>query len=230
MTVTAPEDDELDRRAAATALARELRALIDDVVSSEAPESQLLAALTDITHARQVLADHRRGAHQMSSFDGGLTDHRFYATATGPGNPLSTAASLQRSAEGVAIDVKLGRAYEGPPGHVHGGVIALVFDELLGRAAIDADRYGMTARLEIRYRKATPLHADLRFRARVHQVEGRRTIVHGWLCRVDDPDVVLVEAEALFIDPGAEKRQAYFARMERFSGGSLADYRPGSTS
>src|SRR6267154_1342438 len=44
-------------------------------------------------------------------------------------------------------------AYEGPPGYVHGGWIALGFDEILGMANIASGHPGMTGRLSIRYRR-----------------------------------------------------------------------------
>ena len=44
---------------------------------------------------------------------------------------------------------------------VHGGVIAELFDEVLGAANIVADHGAMTGTLTVRYRKPTPLLADL---------------------------------------------------------------------
>src|SRR5262249_52665574 len=46
----------------------------------------------------------------------------------------------------------LDAAYEGPPGCVHGGVIAALFDELLGVANISAGVGAMTGTLTITYR------------------------------------------------------------------------------
>jgi acyl-coenzyme A thioesterase PaaI-like protein len=98
-------------------------------------------------------------------------------------------------------------AYEGPPRFVHGGVIALVFDELLGIANIASGCPGMTGSLTIKYRRPTPLYAALRWEAWVEEVHGRRirsraTVHHnGELC---------AEADGIFVQPRPELRLAYF--------------------
>jgi hypothetical protein len=45
----------------------------------------------------------------------------------------------------------LGAAYEGPPGHVHGGVAALVLDHLPGEAAADPESPRLTGTISFRY-------------------------------------------------------------------------------
>jgi acyl-coenzyme A thioesterase PaaI-like protein len=87
--------------------------------------------------------------------------------------------------------------YEGPPTCVHGGVLAMVFDELLGAANIVAGCPGMTGTLTIRYRKPTPLRTPLRLEARLVGRDGRKirttgAIYHG--------DLMTAEAEGIFIE------------------------------
>jgi uncharacterized protein (TIGR00369 family) len=50
------------------------------------------------------------------------------------------------------------------PGRVHGGLIAAVLDETVGRTicAVEPDTWGVTAALEIKYRKPVPTDAALR--------------------------------------------------------------------
>lgn len=87
--------------------------------------------------------------------------------------------------------------YEGPPTCVHGGVIALVFDELLGAANIAAGCPGMTGTLTIRYRKPTPLRTPLRLEARWTGREGRKITTRGAIYRDAE---LLAEAEGIFIE------------------------------
>ena len=61
--------------------------------------------------------------------------------------------------------VRFGSAYEGPPGHVHGGFVAAAFDEVLGYVQSLGGRPGMTGTLTVRYRSPTPLYTELRFEA-----------------------------------------------------------------
>ena len=55
-------------------------------------------------------------------------------------------------------------AYEGPPGNVHGGMVAAAFDEVLGMAQSLSGNAGFTGTLTIRYRSPTPLYEPLLFR------------------------------------------------------------------
>jgi acyl-coenzyme A thioesterase PaaI-like protein len=98
-------------------------------------------------------------------------------------------------------------AYEGPPGYVHGGWIALAFDEILGMANIAGGHPGMTGRLSVRYRRPTPLHTELRFEAWTEQVDGRRIVTRGTL---EANGLVTAEAEGLFVVIDPERAIEYF--------------------
>jgi acyl-coenzyme A thioesterase PaaI-like protein len=97
----------------------------------------------------------------------------------------------------VWCDFYLGAAYEGPPTLVHGGVLALLLDQMLGEAAGAGGRPGMTGTLTLRYRQGTPL-GDLRAEAWIDRVDGIKTWAKG---HVLGPDGVTVEAEGVFILP-----------------------------
>jgi acyl-coenzyme A thioesterase PaaI-like protein len=98
-------------------------------------------------------------------------------------------------------------AYEGPPGYVHGGWIALGFDEILGMANIASGHPGMTGRLSIRYRRPTPLHRPIEFEGWTDQVDGRRVVTRGTLT-VDGS--VTAEAEGLFVVIDLDRAVEYF--------------------
>ncbi len=98
-------------------------------------------------------------------------------------------------------------AYEGPPGYVHGGWIALGFDEILGMANIASGHPGMTGRLTIRYRRPTPLHRPMVFEGWTDQVDGRRVVTRGTLT-VDGS--VTAEAEGLFVVIDLDRAVEYF--------------------
>lgn len=94
-------------------------------------------------------------------------------------------------------DFTLGAAYEGPPGHVHGGISALILDHVLGEAAAFDDKPNFTGTITLRYRRATPL-GRLRAEAAIDRTEGVKTIVRG---SISDDDGVTVDAEGVFIRP-----------------------------
>jgi acyl-coenzyme A thioesterase PaaI-like protein len=119
-------------------------------------------------------------------------------TVVGLRNAVAPPLHIDRESTGrVWSGFHLGAAYEGPPGLVHGGVSALVLDQLLGEAAGAGGRPGMTATLTLTYRRATPL-GDLHAEAWIERTEGIKTWARG---RLSDAEGVTVEAEGLFILP-----------------------------
>ncbi len=106
--------------------------------------------------------------------------------------------------------VRLGRLHEGPPRSVHGGVLAGLFDELLGGGQrLNGGPPGMTGRLTVRYRRPTPLDADLELRVWIHDERTRRVVVRGECALVDEAsarrgsprgkDTITAHAEAIFM-------------------------------
>ena len=93
--------------------------------------------------------------------------------------------------------VTFGYAYEGPPTCVHGGVIAELFDELLGMSNILAGQGAMTGTLKIRYRRPTPLLAPLELAARNTGKEGRKVFAWGAIYYQGE---LTAEAEGIFIE------------------------------
>lgn len=131
----------------------------------------------------------------------GVPEHLGTNPAMGKRNPISPPLEPVVFPDAtVRADLTLGIEYQGPPGCVHGGIVALIFDEMLGLAMAASDCIGMTADLKVIYRSPTPLYKPLRFEARQDRVEGRKmwgrvTVYTG--------DRLCAEAEALFIVPRA---------------------------
>lgn len=90
----------------------------------------------------------------------------------------------------------LGAAYEGPPGCVHGGIIAGLFDEVLGIANIAAGVGAMTGTLTIVYRSPTPLFTELRFEGHTERIDGRKVHTVG---SIHAGDRLCAEANGIFI-------------------------------
>ena len=80
----------------------------------------------------------------------------------------------QSDGGGVFTDFHLGAAYEGPPGHVHGGVAALVLDHVLGAAASSQEKPRLTGTITLRYLRTTRL-GNLHAEARITRTEGVKT-------------------------------------------------------
>jgi len=103
--------------------------------------------------------------------------------------------------------------YNGPPGSVHGGVIALVFDELLGCLGALSEVGGFTGTLTIVYRSLTPIGKPIRMRAWIDRVEGVKTFIRGTMhCDTPAPDTLCAEATGIFIQPKRSIVQDALAR------------------
>ncbi len=114
-------------------------------------------------------------------------------------NPFAPPLKVEKTEDGTAFAAfRLGAAYEGPPDLVHGGVSALILDQMLGEAAAAGGAPGMTGRLNLTYRRPTPL-GDLSAKAWIHEVDGHKTTVRGHIMAPDGEPTV--EAEGLFILP-----------------------------
>ena len=192
-----------EREAALVPLADSVRGLIDALVRTQVAEPGLedvrrqVDALTE-----ELLVDAIPGPHGVRfGLDGG---YRNYGNpVVGKGNAIAPPIAFQRDGEAVWAEFELGVAYEGPPGLVHGGVSAMVLDQMLGEAASAGGKPGMTGTLTVVYRHGTPL-GPLRGEARIESTERVKSVVRGrLLTRPADGSepVVCVEAEGIFILP-----------------------------
>ncbi|SCO80084.1 related to thioesterase family protein [Fusarium oxysporum] len=94
----------------------------------------------------------------------------------------------------------------GHPGIVHGGFLATMLDEGLGRCSFGAlpHNIAVTANLNVDYRKPTPAGSFLVLRAETYKVEGRKAWVRGHIELLAEPGekpTIVAEAQALFISP-----------------------------
>jgi len=191
-------------------LAAAIRSLIDVAMSVEDVDaSTLRAAAHDIEaltgrlgHARAEGPGYRPRSH---------SDYLPRSPIVGEASPLSPRLDWEVvEHEGkLAVEGRgtFGAPYEGPPGFVHGGWIACAFDEMLGIANIAAEHPGMTARLTVHYRRPTPLFRELRIRAWVDRVEGRRIMSRAVIW---DGETVTAEADGIFVQPRPALAEQYF--------------------
>lgn len=86
-------------------------------------------------------------------------------------------------------------AHVGGGDAVHGGQIALLFDEVLGGVAA-TEGMNRTASITVNFRSLTPLYTALTVEGWVDRVEGRKVYVQA---RLLDGERVCADAEALFV-------------------------------
>ncbi len=185
-------------RATYEPLAESVRNLIDAAIRSQTDAATVAAARDEIDSATRWLRSRQLegafGARRI--IDGELLS--WGNAVTGIRNPVAPPLMINRDPSGrVWADAHLGAAYEGPPGHLHGGMGALMLDHLLGEAASSPSNPRFTGTISLRYVRATRLGA-LRAEAIVARTEGVKTFAVGSL---SDNDGVTIEAEGVFIQP-----------------------------
>jgi len=203
-------------------LAAAMRQVIDRLVTSDAPEAELKTAADALERYAERLATHPRrkipAGYSEVANAGDIAGFFDMSPLIGFSNPMAPPIRLRAENGIVHGTVTFGAAYEGPPGHVHGGFVAAAFDEVLGFTQSLTGKAGMTGTLTVRYRKPTPLHTELRYEATVVRVEGRKIFTEG---RVYAGELLTAEAEGLFlsVDLGKMRQLAAEKRARGESGG-----------
>jgi len=120
----------------------------------------------------------------------------------GPGKLAVVPLVRARKDESEAvIFTHFGRGLCGHEGLIHGGLLATVLDECLGRIGILnlPDKVGVTAYLNLNYRTLTRADQFVAIKTTLVEKKGRKAFVRG---RVEDlKGNLLVEADALFVQP-----------------------------
>ena len=204
------------RRAAVGELGTALRDLVDAAVRTEVPLEELAEIAKEAGELAARLRAQTRGLHDIASVDDPEIGERWYSPVYGPGNPIAPPMVATQTPDGRASGrVTLGKPHEGPPGLVHGGVVATLLDHVLARAVRAAGRGGLTATLTVTYRRPVRLGVPLLATAEVGTTDGRRTTAVARLVAEDDPGTTLAEAEGLFVALRPERAADVFARTGR---------------
>jgi acyl-coenzyme A thioesterase PaaI-like protein len=200
-------------------LAEAVRQLIDITVRPQRDSTLYHRLLTLIQSA---LNDSAGSVNDEYSNDAALTEEATLISRTSAGerprnpldyvplspvmgtcNPLAPPVKATILSNGeITGTVWMGSAYQGPPGCVHGGVVAAIFDELLGLANFAAMTPAMTGTLKIRYRKPTPLWKTLDLSAKVTEKGSKKSIATG---TISCDGELTAQAEGIFIALGPDR-------------------------
>ncbi len=137
----------------------------------------------------------------------------FYVSGVlvGPQHPMYMPVEIETDDGVTSGRVVLDIAWEGPPGHVHGGYVAHLFDCVMGQHNLNLGIPGMTGTLTVQYRRPTPLHTELQFEVRTAESDGRKITTEAKLLA---DGTLVAEAQGLFIVPAN-----FVANLERKSTG-----------
>ncbi|KAH8082289.1 HotDog domain-containing protein [Filobasidium floriforme] len=124
----------------------------------------------------------------------------------GPGMLAVPPLAFVKTDESEAVLIlHLGRSLCGHDGIIHGGMIATIFDEALGRNALlnIPSNIGVTATLNMQYKKPTKADQFVVIRTKFDSVNGRKVNVSGTM--EDLQGETLAMAQAMFVEPSYAK-------------------------
>jgi uncharacterized protein (TIGR00369 family) len=104
---------------------------------------------------------------------------------------------------------RLGKRYTGPPGHCHGGIIATILDEAMGKVNKLRNVIAVTSEMTVNYLKPVPLQQPLRVESREVKVRGRKHINMAEI--LNEKGEVLARSQGLFIAIDPHRMFAKFA-------------------
>lgn len=179
-------------------LTRSVRRLLDVTIRTEVHSTVVAVAQSHVDAAVGLLSkDLMPGSFGIHRTRDGQTSMPGNVLI-GERNPVAPPLVLHHEPDGsVWSEFTLGAAYEGPAGHVHGGVCALILDHVLGAPVHQPGKPAYTGTLTLRYVRGTPLGA-LRACASVDRTEGAKTFTVG---HIADDQGITVHAEGVFIFP-----------------------------
>ena len=185
-------------------LAERLHALTEQMLRMEEGENferDLDWASQRLEAVRERLSRHARRIELNIGRPGDPEDGRPYYVSgvlIGRHHPMYMPIELETHEGLTRGRVVLDISWEGPPGCVHGGYVAHLFDCLMGQHNLNVGIPGMTGTLSVRYRRPTPLHTDLQLEAHTERSSGRKIVTRS---RIVANDELMAEAEGLFIIP-----------------------------
>lgn len=114
----------------------------------------------------------------------GVADDR-RCFACGPDNPHGLQLTFEYGDGTARARVSAAQRFSGWSSVIHGGIVATLLDEAMAHAAISRGIRAVTARLEVRFRRAIPVGAPLIAFGRIENQRGRMLEISSSLC---DPD------------------------------------------
>jgi uncharacterized protein (TIGR00369 family) len=133
-----------------------------------------------------------------------------YCFACGKDNPdgMRLKFAYDEERDRFVCRFRLGKRFTGPPGHCHGGIIATILDEAMGKVNKLHHVIALTKEMTVEYLKPVPLHKPLRAEGREIKVRGRTHINTAEI--LNEKNEVLARSKGIFIAIDPEKMFAKF--------------------
>ena len=108
---------------------------------------------------------------------------------------------------------RLGKRYTGPPGHCHGGIIATILDDAMGKVNKLRDVVALTSQITVNYLRPVPLNQPLRVESFEVEAEGRQHVNMAEIS--NEKNEVLARGQGIFIAIDPEKMFAKYVKKKK---------------
>jgi uncharacterized protein (TIGR00369 family) len=131
-----------------------------------------------------------------------LDERANHCFGCGPANPqgLHLHFTIDTENSGVPLataHIQLTQLHEGPPGYIHGGIVATLLDEAMSKLNRPLNVLAMTRHMEVDYLRPAPLHQLLVLTGRHLHRDGRKLFHQA---EIHHPDgTVLARAKGVFV-------------------------------
>jgi uncharacterized protein (TIGR00369 family) len=124
-----------------------------------------------------------------------------FCFACGHDNPHGMRLRFAQEGKRFVCPFRLGKRYTGPPGYCHGGIIATILDDAMGKLCKLRQVVAVTSKMTVEYIRPVPLYKPLRVESHERSKRGRR-LTH--LAEIyDETGKLLARSQGVFmvIDP-----------------------------
>jgi len=123
----------------------------------------------------------------------------------GAANPRGMLLTFEQddATQRIRGNFRLGAEYQGGGGFIHGGIIALVLDEAMGKVNRFKNVRAVTAEITIEYIRPIPINEDLVIEAHEVEQNGRSHHHVGQICNREGK--VLARGKARFVEVNPER-------------------------
>ncbi len=120
------------------------------------------------------------------------------------------------------VELTLERRFEGWEGIAHGGIVCTILDEVMAWAVVDHDIWGVTARMNVEFKKPVPIGVPIRGEGRVSNVRSRRIVEAEGVIVDPATGAILARSQATFVGASEEKKRELKARYGFGLAGGIA--------
>jgi uncharacterized protein (TIGR00369 family) len=155
------------------------------------------------------MAQHKHGRGHDTRY---VQLQKNYCFACGTNNPdgMKLKFTYDEAGNSFVSTFRLGKRYTGPPDHCHGGIIATILDEAMGKVNKLRHVIALTSEITVKYLKPVPLYKPLRVESREVAVHGPKHINMAEI--LNERGEVLARSQGLFIAIEPERLAKKFRR------------------